>query len=1302
MPAAAMSNHFATGKASLNGWWDFFPVQAEDLQDLPPADGWLANAVLVPSVWSKSRQGWRRPGEPHFRPGLAPEGADDVDYLGDAFAYPAAWNRTRTAWLRRTFDAARPAGGRRLILGCDGLGPRAMVLVNGIRVAEHADPFLPLEADITAAVRDGANELAVLIRPYPLHRGRSLIPCGNSLTQEIAGIWQDCWLVERGGAMVGDIAIRTSTRQRRLQASAAVAGPADGMTVTASVHAWLPGGGTGPCELALDERRVHQDDGGVAWDAAWDEARWWEPGAPHLYWLCLELRREGAVIDRCRERFGFREVWIEGPDLMLNGHPVHLASDWGHKAGHWCYSEAWVRQWFGMIRDANMNHTRLHTHPHPRTVLDLADEMGVLVTGETALHGSGNAQAADHPAFWEAARRHLLGFIARDRNRPSVVLWSIENEMRFEREGRDLTRRELPELRRLAEAADPTRIAYHEGDSSVWDEGGQRLLSRHYGRLCSGLGWWDRRQPLHSGEMSVHHLNGPNVTLHLAGDAGWADYRACSVAASEDARQIIEGGRTLGVCCFGPWNLSCLENLRPEPATIRPHWADWTAPGIKALVVPPHSSEFAFWKPGPGYTPSDSFAILAQAFRPVAVIDLSLRSRYLAGAQPVRRLHLVNDGTVALRGELVARLRRGGAVLAESRWTLDVDRGRCATVTWTAPLPATPGEVDYEAEFLAAAGGRPDAWRRTLAIHPDLRDETGDGGVEVALIGGTPDLRATLRRWGHPVREVAEPDAACGSPILLVGPGAVPPGGAWTAQLRCFVAGGGRAILLEQNHGVLPGAELQEKAVSTAFPRAYGHPLLDGLAAADLAWWGEDAYARIDPDHRVARRLYRKDGGDGLLAVIDSGEGGFGDGDLEFAAVLESADPAGGLLLACQLEVGGRLYDIPAAQRLLRNLLRRAASWSPPAPAASAAVAADADAAAAVALARAGATVLVDGLGPDTVAAWAAATGLPLALRDTGPVYQLVRVGDDPLLAGISNADLCGIDNWIYGSPSVPVTVARHALAPCSGLEPVLATPTDSLLREQFVAHGRTELLRAHTASRFLFAERAAPAVGLGRVRIGSGQLLFWQFTAGDGERRRCGRAQRRLRRNLGLLPAASLLVGDMPAGSGGSPGYPQRLWILAEDLSGADLDRLRDATGGPREHGLPEGPLRLRRWREIACPDGVVTAAALGAGRPILLYTRLRSPRDRRPADIDLGVPNPDAFTYCELSGDGRAQMTMDGYRFLPTDLSSGQGTVQDMAMSVGYNQSLLAWWPAGPASTLRIRWHNSLLQPETSFGFV
>ena len=212
----------------------------------------------------------------------------------------------------------------------------------------------------------------------------------------------------------------------------------------------------------------------------WENPKLWDVFEPNLYWLKSALCEEDTIIDTMTERFGFREVWIDRYNIMLNGHIQRLYYDWGHKITQFNHTEGWIKKWFGMIRDFNMNGSRLHAHPHPRIVLDLADEYGILITDETGIHGSGKAHATDQEEFWSHARTHVQNFIKRDKNHPCVLLWSCENEMRYNFEDSNLTLSELPKLREMVQKLDPSRPAYHDGDSSLWDEKKQPFISRHY------------------------------------------------------------------------------------------------------------------------------------------------------------------------------------------------------------------------------------------------------------------------------------------------------------------------------------------------------------------------------------------------------------------------------------------------------------------------------------------------------------------------------------------------------------------------------------------------------------------------------------------------------------------------------------------------------------------------------------------------------------------------------------------------------------------------------------------------------
>lgn len=1322
-----MSDHSRSmERTSLNGWWDFLPVTGQPQPGVPTA-GWLERALLVPSFWTKLPDGVRQRGDSLYanRPNLFTETPDlsKIELLFDAFGYPSDWSRTRCGWIRRTVRLPPRDPARRSLLCFDAMMPKGTVFINGQRTVTHIHPTLPLDLDVTDLVREGDNEIAVLIEDYTRDdQGRPMVPSGNWIPLGHCGIWQDVAWVERNQVHVSDVTIRTAVREQRLQVIFEVTNASARerrIRVQADIRPWKQGRNPEATaralaipefELALPPRsaRLHT----VA--VAWSDARPWWPESPSLYTLRTAVCEGDTTLDVSHERFGFREVWIDGPHLMLNGYPMHLFSDgWGHKLTPYYYTEAWMRKWIGMLRDAHMNHTRLCTHPHPPLLLDLADEEGILITGETGLHGSSGGLAGDEPEFWRATRDHIRRFVRRDKNHPSIVLWSVANEMRWLPVKTRLTFEQLPELRRYFNELDPTRPAYHEGDSSLWNEADQPIISRHYQKSCAGIGWWDRRQPLHAGEVGIYHYAGPNNTSHLAGDRVWASFRELDQAAALDTALIIETARTLGVCCLSPWTVSCMENLRMERRLKKLKYRDLTLPGVKPLQVPAYSSEFNFWDKGKGYTRNYGFNIQKRAFRPLALIDRSLRTGYFAGAQLRRELYLVNDTTAVVSGRIEMRIMRAGKnarPLYTRTEAVTVARGQVGQsgFDFTIPASATPGTYVYSVQFKDGRGRRRDGWKRTLRI---TRRTAIPGTWATPLIRGRiavfgpGSLRKTLDALCldcHPVTSLA-PDQLQGAAVLIVEKNAVVAGSRQNLEIQAFVRAGGRVLVMAQTVSIFPGLPIAEKPLQKNFIRAYGHPIFDGLREQELAFWSEAPYPLLAGDAYVAERMFRKNDATHLTFLTDGDEGGFGSGGLAFAGLVESFEEAG-IIVACQLRLTERMADMPAAERLFINLLKYVGNYRKPASELPLVVSGTdshrCNIAAVVTAARAGRNVIVQNADSRTLAAYARALRVQLRPR-TGKFYQAVRVKEDPCLRGISNEDTCGITTFSYTSGAVNHMVATTGLAPARGLESLLQTPTENCLDKLFVQGGQTEPLRATTLSLVRAAPKPEPAVLLGRVRTGRGQILFNQFAPPAEGREALKRLGHRLFANLGGIPVGSALDGPaVQAGGASSPGYPQRLHLLNVRADEALRRRLLESTRFILEHIDSTPILGIPGWRLLTSETGQWSAAELDLEQDIYFYSQVLSRVARKDVSSNLGIPNPDILTFLRLVGKGEVEVVLNGTQRASLVLD-GEAAVSDIPLEAGGNHVLIRWRPPSKDATLSMYWHDIEKRPETDLKF-
>ena len=447
--------------ASLNGPWDFQPASSTASYP-PPATGWTT--ISVPSEWNMTAGDF-----------ATSWGAYDI------FETPRAWDHVDAAWYRRTVTVPASRDGQRIVLHFEAVNFETVVYWNGAQVASNAGGLLPFEADVTAQVSFGqANTIELIVTAPGTAAATSsgfVYPCGSWWGQTCAGIWQDVWLLARPAVCIEDSILATSVRQQQLTAQTTVrndtASPA---TTVVYQSVW-----DGPRRVFQTVTKVTLPAAGsaeVPFSAAWADPQLWGPQNPYLYDFQVDLRDSagGPVSDSATTRFGFREVWIDGDVLYLNGVPTYLRGDEWHYMGSLENSRAYATLWFGMARAAGANYIRLHAMPYPPVFYDVADETGMLVVGESGIYGSSVNYDLSDPQFWQNAADHLAARVRRDRNHPSIVAWSAENEM-LTAFGASWTS-QVAALKPVVLAQDATRPVYFEGDNDP--DGVADMISFHY------------------------------------------------------------------------------------------------------------------------------------------------------------------------------------------------------------------------------------------------------------------------------------------------------------------------------------------------------------------------------------------------------------------------------------------------------------------------------------------------------------------------------------------------------------------------------------------------------------------------------------------------------------------------------------------------------------------------------------------------------------------------------------------------------------------------------------------------------
>jgi beta-galactosidase len=336
---------------------------------------------------------------------------------------------------RRWFSS--PPGPGRLILRFDGVYSGAEVWVNGRRLAYHEGGATPFETDITDAVLPVRNLLAVRIAEHT--RTSDLLDKMSQYADfPLAGIMRRVYLFRVPEAHIGALAVTTRLEPGSADATMtgrlAVLNKAVGVLRDASVRFRLTGedGADVPFEASPVPVSVgtwQRSD--VDFTVRATAPRVWDAEHPNLYHLIIELEAGGRVLQALDQRIGFRQTRIVGTDILINGRPVKFRGTCHHDThpllGRAITPEL-ARLDLRLMKEANLNAVRTSHYPPIPELLDAADELGLYVEDEAPFCWVG---VSDDLNFTPRIIQLTAELVTRDRNHPSVFMWSLCNESGF-------------------------------------------------------------------------------------------------------------------------------------------------------------------------------------------------------------------------------------------------------------------------------------------------------------------------------------------------------------------------------------------------------------------------------------------------------------------------------------------------------------------------------------------------------------------------------------------------------------------------------------------------------------------------------------------------------------------------------------------------------------------------------------------------------------------------------------------------------------------------------------------------------
>ncbi|HER07351.1 MAG TPA: glycoside hydrolase family 2, partial [Bacteroides sp.] len=423
--ALAHTRKFSPNHHSLNGTWEF---RWSENPGMAPAgfylngfdrSGW--DSIRVPSNWQMEGFGYpifRNIGQPF--PNEPPDVPDDFNPVGSYY---------------RTFEIPASWEGKRVFLHFEGVHSASYVWINGKEAGYNQGGMEPAEYDITPFLQEGENSIGVQVLRFS--DGAYL---EDQDTWRLSGIYRDVYLMAAPEVHISDFYVTTDLddayADALLRLEADVTNYGSGSRDVSAVRIQLFDCERNPVFESRKMLQVGRVEGrstvSLMDSLQVSRPARWSAEYPNLYTLTMEVLDEsGDVNEILSSRVGFREVeirdqaiWINGVRIKFNGVNSHMLHP---ETGHAMDMET-MRKDLILMKQFNINCVRTSHYPPNVEYLDLADELGIYIVDETGDEAHAY-QYLSHRSEWrEQYLDRMKKMVYRDRNHPSVVIWSAGNE----------------------------------------------------------------------------------------------------------------------------------------------------------------------------------------------------------------------------------------------------------------------------------------------------------------------------------------------------------------------------------------------------------------------------------------------------------------------------------------------------------------------------------------------------------------------------------------------------------------------------------------------------------------------------------------------------------------------------------------------------------------------------------------------------------------------------------------------------------------------------------------------------------
>ena len=316
-----------------------------------------------------------------------------------------------TIWYKRSFDYNFTNENSRLFVYFGAVNYIAEVYLNGKKLGIHEGGFTPFSFEATGIVKSKDNYLVVKVDNK---RFKEAVPTINTDWWNYGGITRDVMIVEEPKTFIDDYKIQLKKGNNKTISGYVVL---NNGVANENISISIP-------ELKIEKTFTTDEKGNIQFEISTKNINYWSPESPKLYDVFIKTNYQTL-----KDEIGFRTIETVGPDILLNGKSIFLRGICIHEEnamrGARAYNEADALVSLTWAKELGCNYVRLAHYPHNEHIVKLADKMGMMVWEEIPVYWTVDF---NNEKTLNNAKNQLTEAITRDKNRASIIIWSVANE----------------------------------------------------------------------------------------------------------------------------------------------------------------------------------------------------------------------------------------------------------------------------------------------------------------------------------------------------------------------------------------------------------------------------------------------------------------------------------------------------------------------------------------------------------------------------------------------------------------------------------------------------------------------------------------------------------------------------------------------------------------------------------------------------------------------------------------------------------------------------------------------------------